>query len=491
MKRYYTVIALFLSLNLFADTNIYTPVLKAPTDGATKQAPNVLLDWEPVTGNIGLYYEVQISLDEAFTDPFMDSTELSSYTPSNLLFGTTYYWRVRAVDNTGTSEWSEIRSFTVTDIIDLSKPNNNAPDQDPNVALTWKIVTGLTSYEVQLDVTPDFDSPSLSDSLVPYTETVNNIATANLFFDQTYYWHVRGMHALDTTQWSDTRSFTVLNDLALKKPNNNSVDRMPNEVLRWENVNGILGYIYELDDNTSFTHPLIYQASTYSVNADTLDFGVKYYWRVAAFHAKDTSGWSTTWNFTVINQVLLASPADGSYGIPIFPEFSWEAITGVQSYKHQVDISPDFTDPVTTDVTPNSSTFQNYDFPGPALDSGLVYYWRVRAVNPTDKTEWSEVWSFTVLSLGIESEQLNGHAITLYPNPCKDHLYVGMDGGPLAGIQLSMINLVGQTLYSEVLDDDHGRMVRAINVGSFPEGIYLLQLKAGNEILTKKVVIYR
>jgi hypothetical protein len=268
---------------------------------------------------------------------------------------------------------------------------------------------------------------------------------------------------------------------------------MPNEQIRWDVVKGVLGYIYEIDVNPNFTNPMIYQTDTNSVYADTLDFGVKYYWRVAAYHAKDTSGWvGSNRNFTIIDQVLLTSPKDGTYAVPIFPTFSWETITGILYNELQVDVTPDFTGPVTSNI-PNTSTssFQNYVYTGAALDSGFVYYWRVRAVNMNDVSAWSDVWSFTVLTLGIETEQLNGHSISLYPNPCKNHVYINMDGGPASTVQLSIINLVGQTLYIENIDYNSRTLVKDIDVGSFPEGIYLLRLEIGDEVLIKKLIVYR
>lgn len=156
MKRIF-ITTLFISLigllNLTAQERIYTPELSLPANGAVNQMPDVVLDWEAVTGgNTGIIlYDIQLDTDPAFPNPVNFQTELlSAYKTSSLLFGQTYYWHVRAVDGNDVSGWSETRSFRVIRRVVLDKPDD-ASLESSEVKFKWIQITGISQYELQLD----------------------------------------------------------------------------------------------------------------------------------------------------------------------------------------------------------------------------------------------------------------------------------------------------------------------------------------------------
>ena len=74
MKRIFTttlLIGLIGLMNLAAQVRIYTPTLSSPENGAIDQMPDVVLDWNAVTGgNTGIInYELQMDTDPAFGSP--------------------------------------------------------------------------------------------------------------------------------------------------------------------------------------------------------------------------------------------------------------------------------------------------------------------------------------------------------------------------------------------------------------------------------------
>ncbi|MFM2145757.1 MAG: hypothetical protein RL732_593, partial [Bacteroidota bacterium] len=89
------------------------PVLNAPGDGLTGFGTKVSFTWFSVSG--AATYNMQISTNSGFTSLFVNRSGLTStgVTISNLKRNTVYYWRVRAVDASGTntSGWSSVRSF--------------------------------------------------------------------------------------------------------------------------------------------------------------------------------------------------------------------------------------------------------------------------------------------------------------------------------------------------------------------------------------------
>lgn len=166
MKRLLaTVLAITITgaLSLTAQVRIYTPELVNPANMAINQAPNVILDWNAVTGgNTGIInYEVQLDTDPAFTNPVLFQTQfITAVQTTELIFGETYFWRVRAIDGTDVSPWSDPWSFRVIRRIVLTKPTD-ASEQKTDVTLEWTAISGLTHYEIQVD-TVSFWSPVIS-----------------------------------------------------------------------------------------------------------------------------------------------------------------------------------------------------------------------------------------------------------------------------------------------------------------------------------------
>nr|MBN2278305.1 carboxypeptidase regulatory-like domain-containing protein [candidate division Zixibacteria bacterium] len=85
-----------------------TPVY--PADGAEEVALPIAFDWDDLSGVDN--YALQIDSNISFTEPVKEiSMSVSTYEVSDLLEGTTYYWRVQAHNAAGWGEWSTARSF--------------------------------------------------------------------------------------------------------------------------------------------------------------------------------------------------------------------------------------------------------------------------------------------------------------------------------------------------------------------------------------------
>jgi photosystem II stability/assembly factor-like uncharacterized protein len=142
-------------MNLTAQERIYTPELFLPANGVVNQMPDVVLDWDAVTGgNTGIIqYDIQLDIDPAFPAPVNYVTEfLSAVQTSNLIFGQSYYWRVRARDGSNISDWSETWSFRVILRVTLTNPTEAATTND-TVRIKWSGISGLTEYDYQFDTT--------------------------------------------------------------------------------------------------------------------------------------------------------------------------------------------------------------------------------------------------------------------------------------------------------------------------------------------------
>jgi len=385
------------------------PLQSSPSNGAINQNPNVYLYLSTVPGATS--YDFEFAPNPSFTTSTIVNRTTNYCPTSELLFGETYYWRVRAKNETATTAWSDTWTFTTNPLgASPSSPSNGSENMDVNFVLSTNKVTGATTIEYEVDVVPTFDSGQLQTYSHPFNYSGPRVS--NLQYGQTYYWRVRGLHAVDTSDWSDTWSFTT-NALGAtpSSPANGSVNMGVSVYLSVNNVAGSTTIGYEVDVVPTFNSD---QLKTYSHSNSysgqtihNLQYGQTYYWRVRGLHAVDTSDWSDTWSFTTnALGATPSSPANGSVNMGVSVYLSVNNVAGSTTIGYEVDVVPTFnSDQLKTYSHSNSYNGQTIH----NLQYNQTYYWRVRGLHDADTSDWSETRSFTTNSLGATpSSPANG-----------------------------------------------------------------------------------
>jgi hypothetical protein len=208
------------------------PTLLSPEDGAMVPADpchccnnDFALRWEQHSNACS--YDLNIALDEHFIVVVLEQTEYKppneenpSYVVTNMSLGTgscgtTFYWRVRAVNPGGDSPthstWSEIRSFTVepgpATTIHLTAPSNGATNVPPtNVSFTWSSIPHATSYNFTFSANSDLSEPIAAQTVLNGTAY---IYTGTLEYQTPYYWQVSALKGSNTVTVSSTLTFTT------------------------------------------------------------------------------------------------------------------------------------------------------------------------------------------------------------------------------------------------------------------------------------------
>lgn len=180
--------------------------LVSPANGAMSQNfATMTFDWTDAFAAEG--YELEIDVDANFTAiPSTYTSVSSTKTITNLLPGTTYYWRVRANANSEVGEWIGVRNFTTSGLnaFNLATPANNTTNVlVATVILDWTTLTGASSYEVQIDTDNAFVSPT------QFNPNVSSQTIGNLEFSTTYYWRVRATNGTLFGDWTTTWNFTT------------------------------------------------------------------------------------------------------------------------------------------------------------------------------------------------------------------------------------------------------------------------------------------
>jgi len=102
------------------------PTLLSPENGATVITLKPKFDWNDVPW--ATQYKIQVAKDSEFKDTIIDTQiSVSEFTPLDNLSKITYYWRVLASNQCGSSSWSPVWSFNIKIMEgDIKSPEPNS-----------------------------------------------------------------------------------------------------------------------------------------------------------------------------------------------------------------------------------------------------------------------------------------------------------------------------------------------------------------------------
>ena len=284
-----------------------TPVLNLPANDAVGQSLSPTLSWLASGGAAS--YTLQYDTDSLFAGGGSQSGLTgTSFRLSGLANSTTYYWRVNASNNAGTSLWSSWRRFTTTATTlpaapVLASPDSGANDISRSPVLAWNSVPGAGSYDVQVAADNSFAPAAMISE--QYGSTATSFTVLGLDSITTYHWRVRAGNAAGLSAWSKVWSFTTTFGYppavpTLIAPLNGELNAGVSPVLSWSSSLGATRYSLQVSPYSDFKCSL-YDQTTITGTSQTvngLDSLTTYHWRVNAANASGTSDWSTAWKFT-------------------------------------------------------------------------------------------------------------------------------------------------------------------------------------------------
>ena len=180
----------------------------------------------------------------------------------------------------------------------LSSPLNGAVGQSTSPTLSWNVVSGASSYTLQLDTTSTFLTMLVNQGGIQLTSQLISSLTQNT----TYYWRLSATGTGGTSAWSSIWSFISSVTVAptLSSPTNGTTTLMTAITMSWTAPTGATTYGLQVSTVATFAS-VVYQTGLAATSASVagLSNNTIFYWKANATYPAGTSTWSSIWNFTV------------------------------------------------------------------------------------------------------------------------------------------------------------------------------------------------
>ena len=346
------------------------PVVRISNSAASGKP---MLTWNAVEGATS--YRIYRSTSKGSGYSLLGTTTATSYTNTGAKAGTTYYYRVKAVNDAGMSPYSNVVSGKVKTVTPkpsapVVKIGNSATSGKP--MLTWNAVSGATSYKVYR-ATSQKGTYSLLGT-VTTTSYTNTGAKAGT----TYWYKVKAVNSAGESAYSNVVSGkTTVTTLTM---GHSSTSGKP--MLTWKAVSGAASYkVYRATTkNGAYTVINTTKALTYTNVGAAL--GTTYYYKVEALNA---SGKSMGFSAAVEGKVAPVL-AVGYSSVSGKPQLTWKAVPGATEY--QVYRSTQQNSGYTKINTTTATSYVNT-----GAKAGTTYYYRIVAVKGTAVSDFSNIVS--------------------------------------------------------------------------------------------------
>lgn len=232
------------------------PNLLSPLNGSTNVSINPTLQWTIVSGSS--QYQLQVSRDSFFTQlVFNDSSITINSTVVQIQSKTRYFWRVRAKNNAGWGQYSQIWNFTTAAAIPeppvLHSPPKGASGIKIPVLLKWFSSTEAETYTIIIATDSNFINAIVNVSVSDTFLTVSELQT-----NEKYFWKVYANNLSGTSNASESWYFTTLSTTVRDQ------NFLPEKLTLHQNYpnpfNSITKISYQLPAD-SFTKFLIYNSN--------------------------------------------------------------------------------------------------------------------------------------------------------------------------------------------------------------------------------------
>ena len=370
-------------------TSGYSNIVSGKAKTAAPAAPSVTagnsstgkpqLTWKAVSGAVK--YEVYRSTRQNSGYSLLGTTTSTSYVNTGAATGTTYYYRVKAVNRNGmASAYSNIVSGKAKAAAPAAPSVTAGNSSTGKPRLTWKAVSGAVSSRIYRS-----ESRGTGYSLLGTTSSTSYVNTGAAA-GKTYYYRVK---AVNRDGMASGYSNIVSGKAKAAVPAAPSVTAGNSSTgkprLTWKAVSGAVSYrIYRSESRGTGYSLLGTTSSTSYVNTGAAA-GKTYYYRVKAVNR---DGMASAYSNIVSGKATLPAPVL-NIGLSVSsgkPMLAWDAVPGATSYRiyRSTTRGSGYSLLATTTSTSHVNT---------SAVKGTTYYYRVKACNAAGLSPYSNIVS--------------------------------------------------------------------------------------------------
>lgn len=284
----------------------------------------------------------------------------------------------------------------------------------------------------------------------------------------------------------DTLTINQYRIPSLSSPLNGALSMPLTLTLQWNKAIEVNSYKLQVATDYDFSNTV----ADYSGLTDTLKvIGpikdiTKFYWRVFAQSNNGYEYVSPIFNFSTIinidNIPKLLKPSNGTTGVAQPLTFKWSKVPDTGTYEFQI-ATDSLCHQTVLDRIVRDDTVIVID----SLVTNKKYYWRVKKIS--SDLYWSKAFSFTTEAAPIEFKLEQN-----YPNPFNGTTKFIYSLSNKSKINVQLFNVLGETV-ATLLDSEiePGTYFLTVDSARLSSGIYFYQMKAGDFVQTKKMILLR
>ncbi len=324
--------------SLWSPSNAVTTIPAPPgVVTATPGAPGVIdLSWL-ASPTAGVTYTVERSTDAGFapgsTTTVVSGLSDTTLTDSGLLFVTTYFYRVTAVNAHGTSPASTTAVGATTGAGAPALVTVVATAAPPaTVTVSWTPVQGAAGYDVER-------APAGSGAFVPVGSTTTEVTLVDsgVAVDSVYVYRVRSTAGPLSSPWTSSGEVSTIPTAPTGLTSVN-VPGSTATTLVWTGPSApvvpVTGYVVQRATDAGFTDAVDLATTTATNYADTPPVGATtYYYRVATLNAVGRSAYSSGIGAISALRAPTTVTATPSAGAPTQVTVTWAPVAGATGYQ--------------------------------------------------------------------------------------------------------------------------------------------------------------
>jgi hypothetical protein len=364
------------------------------------------------------------------------------------------------------------------------------PTGTSSINLTWADnSTNETSFVLMQSST----SGGIFNKLITIPANTTSYTDVGLGSSATYYYKIQATNAGGNSSWSNEASAKTKTPPATipAAPSNLIANSNGTSVinLAWtDNAADETSYILQrsLSAGGGYTTIATLAVNTTSYSNTGLTSSTTYYYKVLAANSAGNSAWSNVANATTAVSGPPAAPANlyASAKDCNTIILTWiDNSTNETSFELRRSLSQYGTYSTIATIPANGTTYTNT-----GLTKGRKYYYKVRAVNSSGNSAWSNLANSTALCNTASKSEEAVESINLYPNPVTNGVfYLDLPSETAFPALVEIYSLTGQKVFQRELNT----CSNTVETYGLKNGLYIVSVKSNGKGQQLKLQINR